>query len=129
MAVSLFFFSVLEQHRCCKDKCDVDTHNSECPGEDQIQEVVGVSRKWAHATHASCSYQCIRASAVNDERWRSAVGVAAAVELLHISILSRKSLIYKPSVEAYSGKLLAADSIQARDSFSSAGCRTRYQAQ
>jgi hypothetical protein len=42
MTVSLLLLSVLEQHGCGEDQSDVDTYNSKCAGEDQIQEVVGV---------------------------------------------------------------------------------------
>jgi len=86
MAISLLFLAVFEQNCCCKNEKCVDAHNTECPREDRIQEVVCILRKRRDTTDHRCSNLGVRTGSINDEWRRSAVHVATTVELSYVSM-------------------------------------------
>ena len=87
VAISLFLLAVLEKHGGSEDERYVDTYDTEGSCEDDVEEVVCEAHEWGHAADVRCCYEGSRADGVRDEeRWRCGVVVAAAVELLPISI-------------------------------------------
>lgn len=73
MAISLLLLAILEQHSGAEHEQNIDPDNSECAGEDDIEEVVGEAGERRHASDLSSGCEGIRAGTVGDERWRGAV--------------------------------------------------------
>jgi hypothetical protein len=86
MAVALLLHPVLEDHGDAEDEDEVDTDDTESGGKDLVKIPVRERREFANASTLLRRNEGIQASAVL-HKWRCGrVCVAAAVELLFVSI-------------------------------------------
>jgi hypothetical protein len=88
MAISLLLLAVLEQHGCSEDERHVYANDTECTGEDRVEEGVGEAHEGGHAADVCGCCDGGGTHAVRDEEGRCAVVVAAAVELYLVRIHS-----------------------------------------
>jgi hypothetical protein len=86
VAVALLLHPVLEDHGDAENEDEVDTNDTESGGEDLVKVPVRKRREFADTSTLLRSNEGVQASAVLHE-WRCGrVCVAAAVELLFVSI-------------------------------------------